>query len=122
MFSKLFAFSTLLGLLAALPSNAAEFEVVAGGPDGLIQYNPSFIVRRPYISHRDLPDEPSSLDCQPWRYRHVRLQAKEPHRDTIHARHPLFAPCWRIRHWIVSLSFTVASSSSFDWFFQHASG
>ena len=47
MFSKLFALSTLLGLLAALPSNAAEFEVVAGGPDGLIQYNPSFIVRRP---------------------------------------------------------------------------
>jgi hypothetical protein len=49
MFSKLVAFSTVLGLLAALPSNAAEFEVVAGGPDGLIQYNPSFIVRRPYI-------------------------------------------------------------------------
>jgi hypothetical protein len=48
MFSKLFALSTLLGLLAALPSNAAEFEVVAGGPDGLIQYNPSFVVGPPY--------------------------------------------------------------------------
>ena len=116
MFPKFFAFSTLLGLLAALPSNAAEFEVVAGGPDGLIQYNPSFIVRRPYICHRELPDEPSSLDCQPRRYRYVRLQAEEPHRDTIHARHPLFTPCWRIRHWLVSLSFTVASSSSFDLF------
>ena len=65
MFSKLFAFSTLLGLLAALPSNAAEFEVVAGGPDGLIQYNPSFIVRHPYISRRELLDKPSPLDCQP---------------------------------------------------------
>jgi hypothetical protein len=48
MFSKLFALSTVLGLLAALPSNAAEFEVVAGGPDGLIQYNPSFVVGTPY--------------------------------------------------------------------------
>ena len=48
MFSKIFALSTLLGLLAALPANAAEIEVVAGGPDGLIQYNPSFVVRRPY--------------------------------------------------------------------------
>ena len=50
MFSKLFAFSTLLGLLAALPSNAAEIEVVAGGPDGLIQYNPSFVVGHSYDS------------------------------------------------------------------------
>ena len=48
MFSKLFALSTLLGLLAALTANAPESEVVAGGPDGLIQYNPSFVVRRPY--------------------------------------------------------------------------
>jgi len=48
MFSKIFALSTLLGLLAALPANAAEIEVVAGGPDGLIQYNPSFVVSRPY--------------------------------------------------------------------------
>jgi len=48
MFSKLVTLSTLLGLLAALPANAAEIEVVAGGPDGLIQYNPSFVVRGPY--------------------------------------------------------------------------
>jgi len=47
MFSKIFALSTLLGLLAALPANAAEIEVVAGGPDGLIQYNPSFVVGCP---------------------------------------------------------------------------
>ena len=47
MLSRLFALSTVLGLLAALPANAAEIEVVAGGPDGLIQYNPSFVVRRP---------------------------------------------------------------------------
>ena len=46
MFSKLFTLSALLGLLAALHTNAAEIEVVAGGPDGLIQYNPSFVVRR----------------------------------------------------------------------------
>ena len=37
----------MLGLLASLPANAAEIEVVAGGPDGLIQYNPSFVVRSP---------------------------------------------------------------------------
>ena len=48
MFSKLFALSTLLGLLAALPANAAKIEVVAGGPDGLIQYNPSFVVGDPH--------------------------------------------------------------------------
>jgi len=47
MLSKLSSLSTLLGLLAALPANAAEIEVVAGGPDGLIQYNPSFVVRGP---------------------------------------------------------------------------
>jgi len=47
MFTKLFTLSTFLGLLAALPTNAAEIEVVAGGPDGLIQYNPSFVVSRP---------------------------------------------------------------------------
>ena len=39
MLTKLFTLSTFLGLLAALPTNAAEIEVVAGGPDGLIQYN-----------------------------------------------------------------------------------
>jgi len=48
MFTKLFTLSTFLGLLAALPANAAEIEVVAGGPDGLIQYNPSFVVSPPY--------------------------------------------------------------------------
>ena len=48
MFSKLFALSTLLGLLAAMPAQATEVEVVAGGPDGLIQYNPSFVVGVPY--------------------------------------------------------------------------
>ena len=48
MFSKLFALSTLLGLLAALPANAAEIDVVLGGPDGLIQYNPSFVVGDTY--------------------------------------------------------------------------
>jgi hypothetical protein len=48
MFSKLFTLSALLGLLVAMPSNAANIDVVAGGPDGLIQYNPSFVVRRPY--------------------------------------------------------------------------
>jgi len=47
MFSKLFALSTLLGLLSALPANAAQIEVVAGGPDGLIQYNPSFVTANP---------------------------------------------------------------------------
>jgi len=51
MFSKLFALSTLLGLLAALPAQATgtgtEIEVVAGGPDGLIQYNPSFVTADP---------------------------------------------------------------------------
>ena len=48
MFSKLVTLSALLGLLAALPTtNAAEIEVVAGGPDGLIQYNPSFVVCGP---------------------------------------------------------------------------
>jgi len=51
MFSKLFAASALLGLMAALPVQSTAVEVVAGGPDGLIQYNPSFVVRRPY----DLP-------------------------------------------------------------------
>ena len=45
MLPKLVTLSALLGLLAALPTNAAEIEVVAGGPDGLIQYNPSFVVR-----------------------------------------------------------------------------
>jgi len=51
MFSKLFALSTLLGLLVAMPAmsaKATEVEVVAGGPDGLIQYNPSFVVGVPY--------------------------------------------------------------------------
>ena len=50
MFSKLFALSTLLGLLAAMQAQAqaTEVEVVAGGPDGLIQYNPSFVVGVPY--------------------------------------------------------------------------
>lgn len=48
MFSELFALSTLLGLLAALPANAAEIQVVAGGPDGLIQYNPSYVVSDTY--------------------------------------------------------------------------
>jgi len=50
MFSKVFALSTLLGLLAAMPAKATgtEVEVVAGGPDGLIQYNPSFVVGVPY--------------------------------------------------------------------------
>jgi hypothetical protein len=49
MFSKLFALSTLLGLLAVtMPAQATEVEVVAGGPDGLIQYNPSFVVSVPY--------------------------------------------------------------------------
>ena len=47
MFSKLVTLSALLGLLAALPTIAAEIEVVAGGPDGLIQYNPSFVVCGP---------------------------------------------------------------------------
>jgi hypothetical protein len=107
MFSKLFTLSALLGLLAALPTNAAEIEVVAGGPDGLIQYNPSFVVRLTInISRRGLVDEPSSLDGQPWRYHHVRLQAEEPHGDTVHARNALFSPCRGIRHWLVSLSFS----------------
>jgi hypothetical protein len=54
MFSKLFAFSTMLGLLAALPrataqaTVAGEVEVVLGGPDGLIQYNPGSVVGGPY--------------------------------------------------------------------------
>jgi len=49
MFSKVFALSTLLGLLAAMPAQATTpVEVVAGGPDGLIQYNPSFVVGVPY--------------------------------------------------------------------------
>jgi hypothetical protein len=53
MFSKLFTLSAALGLLAAMsamPAQATgtEVEVVAGGPDGLIQYNPSFVVGVPY--------------------------------------------------------------------------
>ena len=105
MFSKLFALSTLLGLLAALPANAAEIEVVAGGPDGLIQYNPSFVVGPHTASRLELLNKPSSLDCQPRRCHHVRLQAEEPHRDTVHTRHSLFAPCRRIRHWLVCISY-----------------
>ena len=111
MFSKLFALSTLLGLLSALPANAAQIEVVAGGPDGLIQYNPSFVVSRPYDSRRELLDKPSSLDGQPRRCHHVRLHAEEPHRDTVHARDPLFSPFWWIRHWLVSPSFADGSNS-----------
>jgi len=55
MFSKLFALSTLLGLLAVLPAQATEddptvIKVVAGGPDvpGMIGYDPSFVVGGPY--------------------------------------------------------------------------
>jgi hypothetical protein len=51
MFSKLFALSTLLGLLVAMPAmpaKAAVMEVTLGGPDGLIQYDPSFLVGVPY--------------------------------------------------------------------------
>jgi hypothetical protein len=48
MFSKIFALSTVLGLLATMPAQAIEVDVVAGGPDGLIQYNPSSVVCVPY--------------------------------------------------------------------------
>jgi hypothetical protein len=47
MFSKLFTATALLGFMIALPVQSTEIEVVAGGPDGLIQYNPSFVVRCP---------------------------------------------------------------------------
>ena len=71
------------------------------------------------ISCCELLDKPSSLECQGRRSHHVRLQTEEPHRDAVHARDPLFAPSWRIRLWLVSLSFVVVSSSSFDWVCQY---
>src|SRR5579863_10652312 len=74
------------------------------------------------ISRRELLDKPSSLDGQRRRYHQFHLQAEEPHGDTVHARNTLFAPSWRIRHWLVSLSFAVASRSRFDSFCQYASG
>jgi hypothetical protein len=79
-----------------------------------------------YVSHtnsrRELLDKPFSLDGGTRHYHQVHLQTEEPHSDTVHARNPLFSPSWRIRHWLVSLPFAVASSSSSDPFRQYASG
>ena len=42
--SKLFAVSTLLGLMATLPVKSAQIPVTVGGPGGVTQFSPSSVV------------------------------------------------------------------------------
>jgi plastocyanin len=47
VYSKLFAVSAMLGLMATLPVKSAQIQVTVGGPGGVIQYSPSSVNANP---------------------------------------------------------------------------
>ena len=46
--SKLFALSSLLGLMAVLPVRSAQIQVTVGGPGGVTKFTPPTVVGRPH--------------------------------------------------------------------------
>ena len=59
VYSKLFAVSAMLGLMATLPVKSAQIQVTVGGPGGVIQYSPSSVVGcLYYVLSSPLDDRP----------------------------------------------------------------
>ena len=72
--------------MATLPVKSAQIQVTVGGPGGVIQYNPPFVVGCPYYVLSSPLDDRSQLECQRWRCRHLRLPAEESHSNTVFLR------------------------------------
>jgi len=53
---KLFALSTLLGLMVAAPVKSAQIQVTVGGPGGVTQFSPSSVVGYYTMAYLQPPD------------------------------------------------------------------